>query len=257
VVTLRSRAGKGAQGKRPASGHHPNAGSAYGFVAAVLGPRAGLVAAGLCSEPISALPSSASQPSVCSEPICCNGSISGATRRAFALTALGILVVAPLSIIPTRRAGLVLIILEDIAVVAMLVMACAVLVLVTRGHGPQGDPALRDLFIPTEGVGAASIAKRPDAFTMSGDPLHQLHVGWIIDFMAKNRLHPPASTEALLGPRSYCTRGRQRPGSSGQFRTIQASLKYPSPRTRHNRGTKRRRRILRDGLYIRSAAPAP
>src|SRR5262249_2224703 len=35
---------------------------------------------------------------------------------------------------------------------------------------------------------AAMMRARPDAFTMSGDPLHQLHVGWIIDFMAKNRL---------------------------------------------------------------------
>jgi putative ABC transport system substrate-binding protein len=35
---------------------------------------------------------------------------------------------------------------------------------------------------------ATMMRARPDAFTMSGDPLHQLHVGWIIDFMAKNRL---------------------------------------------------------------------
>jgi hypothetical protein len=28
----------------------------------------------------------------------------------------------------------------------------------------------------------------PDAFSMTGDPFHQLHVGWIIDFMARNRL---------------------------------------------------------------------
>lgn len=51
-----------------------------------------------------------------------------------------------------------LIILEGIAVVAMLLMACAVLLLVLQGHGPQGDPPLRDLFIPTAGVGASSIA---------------------------------------------------------------------------------------------------
>lgn len=35
---------------------------------------------------------------------------------------------------------------------------------------------------------ATMMKARPDAFTMSGDPFHQLHVGWIIDFMAKNRL---------------------------------------------------------------------
>ena len=39
-----------------------------------------------------------------------------------------------------------------------LVTSCAVLLLVAQGHGPQGDPPLRDLFIPTAGVGAASIA---------------------------------------------------------------------------------------------------
>src|SRR5262249_35873113 len=28
----------------------------------------------------------------------------------------------------------------------------------------------------------------PDAFTMTADSLHQLRIGWIIDFMARNRL---------------------------------------------------------------------
>jgi putative tryptophan/tyrosine transport system substrate-binding protein len=30
--------------------------------------------------------------------------------------------------------------------------------------------------------------ERPDAFTMTGDSLHQLHIGWIINFLARNRL---------------------------------------------------------------------
>jgi hypothetical protein len=30
---------------------------------------------------------------------------------------------------------------------------------------------------------AAMMQERPDAFTMTGDPFHQLHVGWIIDFL--------------------------------------------------------------------------
>ena len=68
------------------------------------------------------------------------------------------MVVAPLASIPTRHAGLVLIIIEGVAVVAMLLMALAVLVLVAQGHGPQGDPPLRDLSVPAGGVGAASIA---------------------------------------------------------------------------------------------------
>jgi len=35
---------------------------------------------------------------------------------------------------------------------------------------------------------AAMMRQRPDAFTMTADPLHQLHIGWIIDFLARNRL---------------------------------------------------------------------
>jgi putative ABC transport system substrate-binding protein len=35
---------------------------------------------------------------------------------------------------------------------------------------------------------AAMMRERPDGFTMTADPLHQLHIGWIIDFLAKNRL---------------------------------------------------------------------
>jgi len=30
--------------------------------------------------------------------------------------------------------------------------------------------------------------ERPNAFTMTADALHQLHIGWIIDFLARNRL---------------------------------------------------------------------
>jgi amino acid transporter len=74
------------------------------------------------------------------------------------LTVLAAVVVAPLSIVPARRAGLVLIVLEGIAVAAMVLMAGAVLLLVAQGHGPQGDPPLRDLFVPTQALGAAAIA---------------------------------------------------------------------------------------------------
>ncbi len=137
---------------------HPNAGSAYGFVAAILGPRAGLVAGW----------------SLFGTYLCFTVVGLGAfglfganllqrvdlwrDPSSFSLAVVAALVVGPLSIVPTRRAGLVLLVLEGVAVVAMLLMACAVLVLVHQGHGPQGDPPLRDLFIPTAGVGVASIA---------------------------------------------------------------------------------------------------
>jgi ABC-type uncharacterized transport system substrate-binding protein len=35
---------------------------------------------------------------------------------------------------------------------------------------------------------AAMMKERPDAFAMTGEPFHQTHIAWIIDFMAKNRL---------------------------------------------------------------------
>jgi putative tryptophan/tyrosine transport system substrate-binding protein len=35
---------------------------------------------------------------------------------------------------------------------------------------------------------SAMMRERPDAFTMTGDLPHQLHIGWIIDFLARNRL---------------------------------------------------------------------
>jgi putative tryptophan/tyrosine transport system substrate-binding protein len=39
-----------------------------------------------------------------------------------------------------------------------------------------------------EGAFAAVMRERPDAFSITGDPFHQLHIGWIIEFVAKNRV---------------------------------------------------------------------
>jgi putative ABC transport system substrate-binding protein len=47
------------------------------------------------------------------------------------------------------------------------------------------------LFVAVRGSNefdAAMMQERPDAFTMTADPLHQVHIGWIIDFLARNRL---------------------------------------------------------------------
>jgi amino acid transporter len=140
------------------SNEHPNAGSAYGFVAATLGPRAGLVAGWTLLGTY-----------LCFVIVGLAGvGLFGANllqrldlwrdASSLGLTVLAAMVVAPLSIVPAQRAGLVLIILEGVAVVAMVLMACAVLLLVAQGHGPQGDPPLLDLFIPTAGVGASAIA---------------------------------------------------------------------------------------------------
>jgi amino acid transporter len=137
---------------------HPNAGSAYGFVAAILGPRAGLIAGWtllgtyLCFAVVGLGAAGLFGANLLQRLDLWRDASS------FGLTLVAAVVVGPLCIIPTRRAGLVLLVLEGIAVLAMLLLACAVLLLVAQGHGPQADPPLRDLFIPAAGVGAASIA---------------------------------------------------------------------------------------------------
>ena len=135
---------------------HPNAGSAYGFVAAILGPRAGLIAGWtlfgtyLCFAAVGFAAVGLFGANLLQRLDLWRDASS------IVLTVLAAVVVAPLSIVPARRAGLVLIVLEGIAVAAMVLMAGAVLLLVAQGHGPQGDPPLRDLFVPTSGVGASS-----------------------------------------------------------------------------------------------------
>src|SRR5262245_103758 len=125
---------------------HPNAGSAYGFVAAILGPRAGLVAGWLLLG---------TYLSFATVGLGAFG-LFGAdllqrlalwpNASSFVLTVVAVLIVAPLCIIPTRRAGFVLIILEGVAVIAMVVLACAALLLIFQGRGPSGDAPARDLF---------------------------------------------------------------------------------------------------------------
>src|SRR6478736_1170896 len=137
---------------------HPNAGSAYGFVAAILGPRAGLVAGWtllgtyLCFAIVGLGAFGLFGASLLQRLDLWRDASS------LGLTVLAAVVLAPLSIVPARRAGLVLIILEGVAVVAMVLMACAVLLLVAQGHGPQNDAPLRDLLVPAVGVGASAIA---------------------------------------------------------------------------------------------------
>ena len=53
---------------------------------------------------------------------------------------------------------------------------------------------------------AAMMRERPDAFIMNADSLHQLHIGWIIDFLAKNRLlgmYPVRENAVAGGLMSY------------------------------------------------------
>lgn len=137
---------------------HPNAGSAYGFVAAILGPRTGLVAGWtllgtyLCFAMGSVGGFGLFAANLLTRTHVWDGASS------FALTMLAVLIIAPLSIIPASRAGFVLILLEGVAVIAMVLLSVAVLWRVFEGYGPQGDPPIRDVFVPTAGVGVSSIA---------------------------------------------------------------------------------------------------
>src|SRR5882757_2799632 len=104
---------------------HPNAGSAYGFVAAILGPRAGLVAGWtlfgtyLCFSAVGLAAFGLFGSNLLQRLDLWRDASS------FSLALVAAVVVGPLSIIPARRAGLVLIILEGIAVAAMLLLAGA------------------------------------------------------------------------------------------------------------------------------------
>ncbi|MEI6376090.1 MAG: APC family permease [bacterium] len=136
---------------------HPNAGSAFGFVSAVMGPRAGLVAGwallgsylcfgmvgisafGLFRGDLAAKFHPAHHPSV------------------FFFTLVGTLLVAALSVTVARLAALALITLEGVAVAVMLALSAAVIWQVLHGHGPQGDPPIRDLFIPSSEISPSAI----------------------------------------------------------------------------------------------------
>lgn len=137
---------------------HPNAGSAFGFVSAVMGPKSGLVAGwamlgaylcfgmvgisgfGLFRSDLAEKFHPAHHPSV------------------FFFTAMGALMVGILSVTAARRAALALIVTEGIAVVVMLTLAGAVIWQVLHGHGPQGDHPIHDLFIPSSGISPSSLA---------------------------------------------------------------------------------------------------
>src|SRR5262249_59591005 len=86
---------------------------------------------------------------------------------------------------------------------------------------------------------AAMIKERPDALAMTAEPFNQIHIAWIMGFMAKNRL--PASGHRVRGwycmpalgppPMPSCRRFRRRghaqktsgPPSSGRMK--------PNPRS--------------------------
>ena len=137
---------------------HANAGSAYGFVSATLGPRAGLVAGWTLLGTYLAF----GMVGIGAVGLFGSNLLQrlGLVQHSasFPLTILAALVIFPLSILSSRRTVTFLLVLEGLAVLAMLIVSAGVILRVLQGHGPQGDPPLLDLFIPAQGVGLSSIA---------------------------------------------------------------------------------------------------
>lgn len=137
---------------------HPNAGSAFGFVSEVMGPKSGLIAGwamlgaylcfgmvgisgfGLFRSDLADKFHPAHHPSV------------------FCFTLIGALVVGILSVTAARRAAIALIVMEGMAIMVMLTLAVAVIWRVLQGHGPQGDPPIHDLFIPPTAISPSAFA---------------------------------------------------------------------------------------------------
>ncbi|MFM8410238.1 MAG: APC family permease [Alphaproteobacteria bacterium] len=140
------------------SRRHPNAGSAYGFVGAVLGPRAGLFAGwvllgtylafALCSMAGFGLFRSdvATRLHVLDHP------------SSLTFTVFGALAIAAICVTSAKRATDALTVFEGLSILAMVGLSCAILWQVATGHGPAGDPPIVDLFVPPAGTGPSEIA---------------------------------------------------------------------------------------------------
>lgn len=137
---------------------HPNAGSAFGFVSAVMGPRVGLIAGwallgaylcfgmvgisgfGLFRGDLADKFHPAHHPSV------------------FSFTLVGALIVGVLCITAARRAAIALVTLEGLAVAVMLALSLAVIWRVLHGYGTQGGAPICDLFLLSGDIAPSAMA---------------------------------------------------------------------------------------------------
>lgn len=137
---------------------YPGAGSAYTFVGATLGQRAGLVAGWIT------LGAYLSFVMVAVAGFGLFGSNmfarfpAGPHPSAGALSLIGAAIVGVLCLTSLRVTGRALMALEGISILAMVALSVVVLEKVFEGHGPIGDPRIRMVFVPPEGVGLAAIA---------------------------------------------------------------------------------------------------
>jgi amino acid transporter len=137
---------------------HPNAGSVFGFVSSVMGPRSGIFAGwillgtylcfamvgisgfGLFRDDLAEKFHPAHHPSL------------------FLCTLGGAVLVAFLCVTAARLAAIVLVLLEGAAVFVMAVLSSAILWKVAHGGGPQGDSRWTELFFPPNGINPEALA---------------------------------------------------------------------------------------------------
>ena len=137
---------------------YPGAGSAYTFVGATLGRRAGLVAAWITlGAYLSFMMVAVSGFGLFGSNILARFS-SGPHLSPDGLSVIGAVIIGVLCLTSLRVTGRALMALEGISILAMVALSVVVLSKVFEGHGPIGDPRIRMVFVPPEGVGVAAIA---------------------------------------------------------------------------------------------------
>jgi amino acid transporter len=137
---------------------HPGAGSAYTFVGATLGRRAGLVAGWITlGAYLSFVMVAVAGFGLFGSNILARFP-SGPHLSAEVLSAIGAVIIGVLCLTSLRITGRALMALEGASILAMVALSVVVLWKVFEGRGPIGDPRIRMVFVPPEGVGMAAIA---------------------------------------------------------------------------------------------------
>ena len=137
---------------------HPGAGSAYTYVGVTLGQRAGLVAGWIT------LGAYLSFVMVAIAGFGLFGSNilarfpTGPHLSPDMLSLIGAAIIGVLCLTSLRVTGRALMALEGVSILAMVALSVVVLAKVFEGHGPIGDPRIRMVFVPPEGIGMAAIA---------------------------------------------------------------------------------------------------
>lgn len=137
---------------------HPGAGSSYTFVGATFGQRVGLVAGWITlGAYLSFVMVSVAGFGLFGSNILARFP-TGPQMSPDALSLIGAAIIGVLCLTSLRVTGRALMTLEGVSILAMVALSVVVLWKVFEGHGPVGDPRIRMVFVPPEGVGMAAIA---------------------------------------------------------------------------------------------------